>query len=105
MDNASIVLGIIGALMTLISVTIAIFTFYFNRKKETGSDGEWKGELRSDLKHIKDGVDELKTDNEEIKGSVADLRERVALVEASAKSAHHRIDSLEIDRRETHHVN
>ena len=105
MNGISLALTIVGSVMTLLSVIIAIFTFYFNRKKETNNDGEWRGSLNADIQHIKNGVDELKTDNEEIKGSVADLRERVALVEASAKSAHHRIDSIEENhRRELHHV-
>ena len=31
------VLGIIGALMTVISILVAVFTFYFNRKKDANS--------------------------------------------------------------------
>lgn len=102
MDGVSIALTIIGSVMTLLSVLIAVFTFYFSRKKETSTDSEWKGELKSDIRHIKDGVDELKVDNGEIKENVQDLRERVALVEASARSAHHRIDTLE--KKEVHNV-
>ena len=103
MDGVSIALTIIGSVMTLLSVLIAVFTFYFNRKKDTSTDSEWRGELKSDIRHIKDGVDELKKDNTEIKEDMQDLRDRVTLVEASAKSAHKRIDTME-KQQEVKHV-
>lgn len=43
------VLGIIGALMTVISILVAVFTFYFNRKKDANSDGEFRGKMRLTL--------------------------------------------------------
>lgn len=101
MEGVSLALTIIGSVMTLLSVTIAIFTFYFNRKRETNSDGEWKGELKADLTHIKDGVDELKRDNKSIKDDVQILRERIVLVDAKADSAHDRLDRIERAREKT----
>ena len=89
------VLGILGAFLTLVSLTIAICTFYFNRKKETSADGEFKGSLKTDLEYIKRGVDELKRDNKDIRDDVGDLKERVKSVEDSAKEAHRRIDRME----------
>lgn len=89
------ILGIVGAFMTLLSITIAVFTFYFNRKKDTSEDGEFKGSLKSDINYIKNGVDELKNDNRSIKEDIRSLDHRVTLVEASAKSAHHRLDTQE----------
>lgn len=90
----SILLAIIGAFMTLISVTVAIFTFYFNRKKETSDDSSFKGSMKTDLEYIKKGVDELKSDNKDIKDDVSELKERIVRVEDSTKSAHKRIDNL-----------
>lgn len=104
MNYASLVIAAIGLFLTVLSVTIAIFTFYFKRKEETSSDSEWRGELKSDIRHIKNGVDELKRDNAETKEEMQDLRERVTLVEASAKSAHKRIDAIE-NQREVRHDN
>ena len=101
--NASIVIAVIGSVLTVLSVTIGILTFYFSRKKDSSSDGEWRGELKSDLKHIREGVDELRHDTKEVKDDVQNLRERVVIVENSVKSAHHRIDDLQGKERE--HVN
>lgn len=98
MDGISIALTIIGSVMTLLSVLIAVFTFYFNRKKETSNDSEWKGELKSDIRHIKDGVDDLKKDNKDIRDDIKSLDNRITIVEQSAKAAHHRLDTLEHQR-------
>lgn len=95
MISTSTILALIGSGLTVLSVTIAIFTFYFNRKKEGSDEGRFKGTIESDIKHIKDGVDELKTNTNEIKNDIQNLRERVVIVETSVKSAHHRIDDLQ----------
>lgn len=100
--NASIVIAVIGSVLTVLSVTIGMLTFYFSRKKESSSDGESKGELKSDLKHIRDGIDDLKADNKDIKDDIKDLDSRITIVEQSAKAAHHRIDDMQ---KEKAHVN
>ena len=89
------VLGIIGALMTVISIAVAVFTFYFNRKKESLTDGEFKGKMETDIEYIKDGIDDLKDDYRDVKSDIRDLDHRVTLVESSVKSAHHRLDEKE----------
>lgn len=92
------VLGIIGALMTVISIGVAVMTFYFNRKKDSLGDGEFKGKMETDIKYIKDGIDDLKDDYKDIKDDIRDLDHRVTLVESSVKSAHHRLDEKEEKR-------
>lgn len=92
------VLGIIGALMTVISILVAVFTFYFNRKRDANSDGEFRGKMETDIKYIKDGIDDLKDDYRDVKDDIHDLDHRVTLVEASVKSAHHRLDEKEEKR-------
>lgn len=89
------VLGIIGALMTVISILVAVFTFYFNRKKEADGAGEFRGKMETDIKYIKDGIDDMKDDFRDVKDDIHDLDHRVTLVEASVKSAHHRLDERE----------
>ncbi len=101
-ETVATVLGVIGAVMTVLSVTVAIFTFYFGRKKESTEEGAFKGVIQQDIKYIKEGVDELKHDNKSIKEDIRSLDHRVTLVEASAKSAHHRLDDQE-RRKEARH--
>ena len=106
MDGTALALTIIGSVMTLLSVSIAFLTFWFNRKKDSSTDGEWKGVLKADIEHIKSGIDDLKTDNKDIKADIKSLDSRITIVEQSTKSAHHRLDTMERnqDRRELHNV-
>ena len=101
MNTASLVIAIIGAVLTFLSVTIAIFTFYFNRKKDNTDEGRFQASVQSDITYIKEGVDELKRDNRDLKDDIRSLDHRVTLVESSVKSAHHRLDDM---KREEHHV-
>lgn len=95
MNTASIIIAVIGAVLTLVSVTLAIFTFYFNRKKESKEDGSFQATVQKDIAYIREGVDELKHDSKGMKADIRELDHRVTLVEASTKSAHHRIDDIE----------
>lgn len=93
--TSEMILAVIGVILTIISVGIVFLTFWFSRKKDSSEVGEWRGELKSDINHIKAGVDELRLDTRGIKTDVQDLRERVIKVEASTKAAHHRLDQIQ----------
>lgn len=94
MISSSTAIAIVGSILTIFSVGIAFLTFWINRKKDSSSDGEWRGELKSDIRHIRDGIDDLKADTKNIKDDVNELRERVSQVETSAEAAHKRIDDM-----------
>ena len=100
-ETLATVLGVIGAFMTLLSVSICFFTFYFGRKKASSDDGEFRGSLKTDIEYIKRGVDDLRSDNDDIKDDIRSLDHRVTLVESSVKSAQHRLDDM---RKEEHHA-
>lgn len=91
----SIAISVIGSIVTIITVIVAVLTFYFARKKDAENNAEWKGGLNTDLRYIRDGIDDLKHDNKDIKENIRELDRRVTLVEASAKSAHHRLDDMQ----------
>lgn len=93
-EIVAVVLGIVGAILTVISVTIGILTFYYGRKRQSTDDGEFRGSLKTDIDYIKKGVDELRDDNRDMREDYSKLEHRVTLVEASAKSAHKRIDVM-----------
>lgn len=99
MISGSVVIAVIGSVLTLLSVIIAIFTFYFNRKKETGDDGEFRGTIKADIRHIKEGVDELKDSTAQVNTKVSDLELEIHDVKKSVESAHRRIDGLEKKER------
>lgn len=99
----SIAISITGTIVTIITVIVAVLTFYNARKKDAENNAEWKGGLNTDLRYIRDGIDDLKHDNKDIKDNIKDLDHRITLVEASTKSAHHRLDDM-LNRKERDHV-
>lgn len=99
MNGISLALTIIGSVMTFLSVTVAIFTFLFNRKKENNDDGEFRGSMKSDIRHIKEGVDELKANTAQINTKVSSLEIEIHDVRKSVEAAHERIDGIEARKR------
>ena len=95
MISGSAFLAIIGCVLTVISLGIAFLTFWFNRKKDSSTDGEWKGELKSDLKHIREGVDELKTNTSQMRSEMGEMKLEIHDVKKSVAAAHQRIDDMQ----------
>lgn len=102
MNTASLILAIIGTLLTLLSVCVAIFAFYFNRKKDSNNDGQFRGEVMTSLKNIDDGIKDLKSDNENIKKSVDDLKDKYYTLSAKVEATDAKIDILNRIKEVTH---
>ena len=54
----------IGAIVIIISAlcgVAGIASFLNNRKKDSGTDGEWRGELRAELKNINTRLENLES--------------------------------------------
>ena len=64
-------------------------------KLDATGDGKEKGELVTDIKYIKDGIDELKEKQKEQDKQYIEVIVRVAQVEQSCKSLHKRVDHWE----------
>lgn len=89
MNDAAVIVGIIGAICTI------LFSFAAYRagiKKDGQQEGERGGELRSDIEYIKLRTTEILAEQRDMGKHVNELTERLARVEASASSAHHRMD-------------
>lgn len=93
--SISTFLAVAGLGLSFVSIIIVILTFWFNRKKDTTTDGEWKGELKSDLKHIREGVDELKTNTSQMRTEMGDMKMEIHDVKKSVAAAHQRIDDMQ----------
>lgn len=89
-DIFSVVCSVLAAL----SATVAITTFFINRGKDKYDKGAGDGNLRGDIKYIRNGFDDLRLDVKEVARNQNALGERLAHVEESAKQAHKRIDTL-----------
>lgn len=90
----TIVIALCSAVVGGLSFLIAYLTYTKNKKKDDEKTYERNGELLSDIKYIKKGIDELKGETKETKNELVELGQRVSKVEESSKQAHKRIDEL-----------
>ncbi len=92
------VISIIALIVTIISVSFAVYFGLKNSKRNDGADIEKKAyeqaSINVKLDQIGGDVRDIKYDVTGVKKDFQLLNERVIKVEESAKSAHHRIDGI-----------
>ena len=81
--------------LSCIMAIIAIITLAKNSKKDSDKEAEQRATMTSDMKYIRNSVDEIRLDNKTIKKDVVDLNVKVVEIEQSVKSAHKRLDDLQ----------
>ncbi|MHC1747504.1 MAG: hypothetical protein AB9856_03835 [Cellulosilyticaceae bacterium] len=82
------------AFLGVLSPLVAVITYITGTKKEIKTDGQDQGELRADIKYIRNGVEDIRVDMRVQDSKIDGLTERVTRVEESAKQAHHRVDEI-----------
>ena len=93
--------GIMAALISLCSVlsglitaVITIITMRRRHEKEMKTEGEEFGNLLSEIKYIRGGVDELKEDSKDIKNQVVQNSKDIARHDALYESLQEQIKDL-----------
>lgn len=88
----------VALLISVISVSFAIYTGLSNKKRNEASDirkdATETATINVKLDTINRGVDDIKIEQKTISKDIKELSDRVLVVEQSAKSAHHRIDDM-----------
>lgn len=88
----------VALLISVISVSFAIYTGLSNKKRNETSDirkdATETATINVKLDTINRGVDDIKIEQKTISKDIKELSDRVLVVEQSAKSAHHRIDDM-----------
>lgn len=87
-DTTDLLLGIVSALL-------AWSTFFNNRKKDSRNAGAQEAALHSDLKYIKELLQDVRSDMKEITKAVDIHSEKIAKCEEQLHSAFVRIERLE----------
>lgn len=87
---------LIALIISICTILFTAISFILARKKDGYSDGDKDGNLKSDIKYVREGVDDLKLDLKELNRKQDDLNVRLIRVEESAKQAHKRIDELRV---------
>lgn len=82
-------------LLGLVSLLLAVSTFYGNRKKDTKKEGAEEAALHADLKYIKELLQDVRSDMKELTMSKDQHSERITKCEERLKSAFTRIELLE----------
>lgn len=83
------------ALLAVLSAFIAVSTFLGNRKKDTRNEGAQQASLQSDLKYIKDLLQDVRSDMKEITKSIDVHSEKIAKFEEKLTSLTGRVKRLE----------
>lgn len=81
--------------LSCVMAIIAIITLARNGKKDTQMEAEQRATMTSDIKYIRDSIDDIKVENRVIQKDVGDLKLRVVEIEQGVKSAHKRLDDLQ----------
>ena len=65
--NSNLIIGIVGAL-------VAVLTFFLGPKRANIDDGqklgEFMGEIRTDIRNIKDDINEIKKDRRDMQNAI-----------------------------------
>lgn len=91
----------ITVLCTIIGAIVGFLGYRKTVQKDIEDDAAQKTLLSTDIKYIRDGVNDLRMDFKELKldfkaqdTKIISMNEKLIKVEESTKSAHHRIDDL-----------
>lgn len=88
----------VGILISLLSVALAVGTFFLGRTSAAKSSGKEDGEMKADVKYIKSSVekqekkldkvvenyDDIRVEMEELKGRMSALEQKVELLHGGA---------------------
>ncbi len=92
--TAEAVIALTGGIIGVLASICAVITFVITRKKDGFAEGRDDGEMKGDIKYIRNNFDDLRLDVKELKRSSQQQEIRLARVEESVKSAHKRIDEI-----------
>ena len=71
----------IGVIIAIMGAIIGAASFFLGRITSAKQDGEWKGELKADLKHIQASIDRLndkvETNSDKMDASIRRLHKRI----------------------------
>lgn len=97
--NISIIVSIVGVVISAISATCAIYFSFRNSKKTDVKEIEQRVAERTEtnlkLDEINRNTQEIRYDVTSVKKDVQKHGEKIVEIEASAKQAHHRLDTIE----------
>lgn len=84
----------ITVIMALISCVVGFSTFIIGRQTAAKNSGQEWGELKADIKYIKDDVIEVKAQVKIINNQYSDMHTDIVIVKRDLATAFNKIDDL-----------
>ena len=92
---ANLIFGISGMVVGIIGAVVTLITLSRNKTSADKTEAKEDGIVLTEIGYIKAGVDDLKKDNRDMRAEVQLIHDKVARTDESCKQAHKRIDKLE----------
>jgi len=92
----------IGIIAGLLSCIVGIMTFFAGRQSSALKAGAAEGELKADIKYIKEDIEEIKQavkKYDENNSVLSVLQKDVAEIQKNLARAHSRIDSIKSEKK------
>ena len=83
-------------LLGVVSVALAVSTFYTAKRKDCKTAGAQEATLHADLKYIKELLQDVRSEMKELTKSIDQHAERIATCEAQLASAFKSIERIEM---------
>lgn len=84
----------IGLLFGAIACAIGIAAFFGGKQSAAKTDGQAWGEIKTDVKYIRDGMGEIKAEVRVMREQYSDIHTDVEVVKRDLKTAFNRIDEV-----------
>ena len=94
MEQLTIVVSVIGIIITLSSVFFAYLAFKRNDKSDSKNQGKHEGSIMSDIVHIKDCVDRVEKNLNKVDERYRNILERLVKVEEAVANITKRVDHI-----------
>lgn len=88
-------LDLTDLLLGVVSVLLAVSTFYNNRKKDSKKEGAQEATFHADLRYIKELLQDVRSDMKELTKSIDQHAERITTCEAQIISIFKSIQRIE----------
>ena len=82
-------------LLGVVSVLLAVSTFYNGRKKDSKNAGAQEATFHADLRYIKELLQDVRSEMKELTKSIDLHSEKIAKCEEQLQSVFHRIERIE----------
>ena len=87
MNTISIIIAVVGCLLSVIA-------FFIGRQSASKQEGREAGQMLSEMGYLKSGIDDIKAEIKEQRKTYEALQNRVTIVERDLKTVFNKLDEI-----------